>query len=324
MTALVVFPLWAVHIADGVLTLPWLVGGFVGAAVLAVFASWKLREEELPRVALLTAAFFVASSIHVQMGPSSAHLLLNGLLGVVLGRRAPLAVLVGVSLQRFLLQHGGASTIGVNTCTMAVPALLAWGLYSVVRRLPWARHRWFRAGLVAASAAVWLATLTYAVVLLATNLPKSLVDFLAATGVGPWLSAQGFSEVTHAYNGTIDPALANAALLHPPTLLAIAGLTAAAVWAERRLENQPEFAVGLLVGELTVLATLAGYCLVLVLGGADDWRVLAVATLLVHLPIVAVEGAVLGFAVGYLARVKPDMLGEQSEEREPCAVGSAP
>ena len=34
---------------------------------------------------LLGAAFFVASLIHVPIGFSSAHLILNGLLGVVLG-----------------------------------------------------------------------------------------------------------------------------------------------------------------------------------------------------------------------------------------------
>lgn len=35
----------------------------------------------------MTAAFFVASLIHVPIGPTSVHLLLNGLLGVVVGRR---------------------------------------------------------------------------------------------------------------------------------------------------------------------------------------------------------------------------------------------
>jgi cobalt/nickel transport system permease protein len=300
--------LWAVHIADGVLTMPWVAGGFVGAALLAVFAAWRLREEELPRIALLTAAFFVASSIHVQLGPSSAHLLLNGLLGIVLGRRAPLAILVGVTLQALLLQHGGPSTIGVNTCDMAIPALLAWGLYTLVRRLPWARHGWFRTALVAGSAVVWFATLVYAFELLASNMPESIA---------------GFSSFLHAYNGTIDPTQANAVILYPATLLIIAILAAVTAWAERRLENQPEFALGLLIGEFAVLATLACYCTVLVLGGADDWRVLAVATLLVHLPIVAVEGTVLGFTVGYLARVKPELLGEAAKENEPCAVGAA-
>src|SRR3954447_5666156 len=90
--------LWAVHIADGVLTTPWLVGGFALTAVLMAAAvlthgvlerlrGTRFREEDVARVALLTAAFFVASLVHVRVGPTSVHLLLNGLVGVVLGRR---------------------------------------------------------------------------------------------------------------------------------------------------------------------------------------------------------------------------------------------
>ena len=49
--------------------------------LLALFAAWRIREDEIPRVALVTAAFFVASLIHVRVGPTSVHLLLNGLVG---------------------------------------------------------------------------------------------------------------------------------------------------------------------------------------------------------------------------------------------------
>ena len=118
--------LWAVHIADGMLSPVWLLAGFVVAGALALLASCRVRDEEIPRIALLSAAFFVASSIHVNIGPSSAHLLLNGLVGIILGWRAPLAILLGISLQAILIQHGGLWTIGVNTCTEALPALLAW------------------------------------------------------------------------------------------------------------------------------------------------------------------------------------------------------
>ena len=49
---------------------------------------------------------------HFPVGVGSAHLILNGLLGVVLGRRAPLAVAVGITLQSFLFDHGGRTMIG--------------------------------------------------------------------------------------------------------------------------------------------------------------------------------------------------------------------
>jgi cobalt/nickel transport system permease protein len=284
--------LWAVHIPDNLLTEPWVAGGFAGAAALAVFAAWRLREEEIPRIALLTAAFFVASSIHVPLGPSSAHLLLNGLVGIVLGQRAPLAILVGVTLQALLLQHGGTWTIGVNTCDMALPALLARGLYSTLRRFSWTKHAWFRAALVAVSAGLWTLTLIYAGLLLAAH--------------APWHSMAA------------DPNRATDWTFHPLTLAIVVAIAALAAEVERRLENQPEFALGLLVGEFAVLATLVCYCLVLVFGAKEDFRGLAVLTLLVHMPIAAVEATILGFTVGYLARVKPELLGERTEEETPC------
>ncbi|MBO0700880.1 MAG: cobalt transporter CbiM [Zavarzinella sp.] len=118
-------PLFAVHISDNVLSPPFWLAGFAVGAFLLVVALWRIRDDEVPRIGLLTAAFFVASSIHVKVPPTSVHLLLNALVGVVLGRRAPLAIAVGLLLQAWLLAHGGFTTLGVNLVVIAVPALLA-------------------------------------------------------------------------------------------------------------------------------------------------------------------------------------------------------
>jgi cobalt/nickel transport system permease protein len=127
--------LFAVHLSDGVLASPWLFVGFIPAAILVALALYQIADDAIPRVALLTAAFFVSSLIHVRLGPTSVHLLLTGLLGVVLGRRAPLAIIVGLTLQAVLLGHGGFSTLGWNSTIMAVPALLARGLFVALRRV---------------------------------------------------------------------------------------------------------------------------------------------------------------------------------------------
>jgi len=130
--------LFAVHLPDGnVLTPAWLIGGYLVAGMLVVMGSWRIEDDEIPRIALLTAAFFVVSLIHVPVPglPSSAHLLFNGLLGVVLGRRAALAIPLGLLLQAILLQHGGLTTLGVNTCVMVLPALLAWQMFTAWQRL---------------------------------------------------------------------------------------------------------------------------------------------------------------------------------------------
>jgi cobalt/nickel transport system permease protein len=127
------FPLFAVHIAEEILNWPWRVAGAIITIAVVALASRRLRDEEIPRIALLTAAFFVASSIRVSLGPTSVHLVLNGLMGVILGFRAALAILSGLILQFSLMGHGGFTTLGVNFCVMALPALLARPLYQLIR-----------------------------------------------------------------------------------------------------------------------------------------------------------------------------------------------
>lgn len=138
--------LWAVHISDGVLQPPWLVGGFLLAGLLAWLGSQRLADEEIPRIAVMTSAFFVASSIHVPAWPTSMHLLLNGLVGVILGPRVALAIPLGLFLQKLLFAHGGLTTLGVNSCVMVLPALGAWLAFSRLKRATWFRRprlRWF-------------------------------------------------------------------------------------------------------------------------------------------------------------------------------------
>lgn len=273
----------AVHISDGVLAPAWLAGGFVLAGLLALVGSCRLRDEEIAKVALMTAAFFVASLLHVRVGPTSVHLLLNGLVGVVLGLRAALAIPIGLFLQAALLGHGGFSSLGVNSCILVLPALLAWQLFALVHRLPWLRRPWFRSALVGVSAMAWTLSLVFSVTLLVTNDPRQLAH----------LDTTPASDFTF-HLRTIALALAAACL---------------AAWAERRLENAPEFSAGLLVGEVAVLATILLNCLALIWGGQERWDTLAVVVLVAHLPIAVVEGIVVGFTVGFLARVKPEMLG---------------
>ena len=117
------------HISEGVLSPPVLVAGAVLTAAGVAMGLKKMDNEKIPRVAVLTAAFFVASLIRVPVGPSSVHLILNGLLGLVLGWTAFPAILVGLVLQAILFQFGGLTTLGVNTFIMAMPAILCYYLF---------------------------------------------------------------------------------------------------------------------------------------------------------------------------------------------------
>lgn len=122
------------HISDGVLAAPVLIGGSALAVAGVGIGLRKLDYDRIPQVAALSAAFFVASSIHVPIGPSSLHLILNGLVGLVLGWVAFPALLVALFLQAVLLQHGGLTTLGVNTFNMAAPAVLVFYLFNAGAR----------------------------------------------------------------------------------------------------------------------------------------------------------------------------------------------
>jgi len=117
------------HISEGILSPPVLVAGVALTAAGVAMGLKKMDNEKIPRVAVLTAAFFVASLIRVPIGPSAVHLVLNGLLGLVLGWSAFPAILVGLALQGLLFQFGGLTTLGVNTFIMAMPAILCYYLF---------------------------------------------------------------------------------------------------------------------------------------------------------------------------------------------------
>jgi cobalt/nickel transport system permease protein len=283
---------FAVHISDGVLTAPWLAGGFAAAWLLLWVAWWKLRDEEIPRIAIMTSAFFVSSLIHIRVGPTSIHLLLTGLVGVVLGRRAPLAIFVGLLLQVLLIQHGGYWTLGVNTCVMSIPALLSWLAFRVIHQLPWTKEPIARGMFVGVGAVVLFASGVYSVTLICNT---SLTELDAAA-----------------------LALANARLFEPWCLAGASLCAAAAVVIERQLENTPEFPAGFLIGEISVLLTAGLNCVVLLLGGETNWPIAPLFLVIAHLPFAVVEGVILGFVVGFLTRVKPEMLG--ISERRGLAV----
>jgi len=118
------------HISEGILSAPVLVTG-AGLTTAAVgYSLKKMEHKEVPKVAILSSVFFVASLIHVPLGPSSVHLILNGIIGILLGWSAFPAILVALALQGVLFQFGGITTLGVNTLNMALPAIICFYLFS--------------------------------------------------------------------------------------------------------------------------------------------------------------------------------------------------
>lgn len=167
------------HIADGFLPAEVCAGGYAAAAALTGVALRQVGQRDdpradIPKASLLAAGFFVASWVHIPLPPASAHLILNGLLGVLLGYYAVPAILVGLFFQAVMFGHGGITTLGINAVVMGLPALLAHHLFHL--RPSAARHSraWDGAlGFVAGASGPALAVLLFWGILI-TTLPARI------------------------------------------------------------------------------------------------------------------------------------------------------
>lgn len=190
------------HIPDGILSAPVLIGGGVIAAGGVALALRRLDDRLIPRIAVLSAVFFAGSLIAVPVGPSSVHLLLGGLMGIMLGTGTFLAVLVALILQLTLFGFGGLTTLGVNTANMALPAvLLAFAFGPAIRRTTKPAVRAGLSGLVGALAvlgaggmvalSLFLSSPDYmpvASVMIATYLPLAIAESFVTAAVVAFLA----------------------------------------------------------------------------------------------------------------------------------------
>jgi cobalt/nickel transport system permease protein len=121
------------HISDGVLPFAVTIGGYAASAGLAAWSARRIHSRDLPKVAVVTSAFFVASLVHIPFGPTSAHLLLPGLAGALLGPAAFLAIGLALLLQSLLFQFGGLTALGANALMMGVPAMICGCLFQTFK-----------------------------------------------------------------------------------------------------------------------------------------------------------------------------------------------
>jgi cobalt/nickel transport system permease protein len=157
------------HIAEGVLSAPVLITGAAVAAAGVAAGLRHLSEERLMLAGLLGAAFFVASLVHVPVGLGSAHLIMNGILGVFLGWAAFPVLFVALLLQAVIFQFGGLTILGVNTATMGLGAVLAGMLYRRMVKKDSDNRRVALAGFLCGFCAVLFAGVFTALALAGTN-----------------------------------------------------------------------------------------------------------------------------------------------------------
>ena len=117
------------HLPDGVLP-AWLwIAGLVGAAIVVLATSIAITRQpdarrRVPIVAVTAALIVVAMSVPIV--PIAYHVNLSVVAGVILGPIfAPIVALI-VQLTLWLMGHGGATTLGLNTLILSLEMVLGW------------------------------------------------------------------------------------------------------------------------------------------------------------------------------------------------------
>jgi cobalt/nickel transport system permease protein len=180
------------HIADGILPGPELLAtGLLAVAGVAIGLR-RMDYERIPRVGVLASVFFVASLIHVPIGPASAHLLLNGLLGFLLGWASFPALAAALLLQAVVFGYGGLTALGANILVMATPAVLCHYLFAGHLRSDMSPKRVFALGFAAGAFGVVFSCVMIGLTLLACG--REFIGPVGALVVGhvPVLVIEGF------------------------------------------------------------------------------------------------------------------------------------
>ncbi len=117
----------------GVIALPFVIAGILGISRL-------LREKRrvLILLAMSGAFIFVISSLKIpSVTGSCSHMTGTGLSAILFGPAITSVLgLIVLIFQAILLAHGGLTTLGANTVSMAVIGpLLTWGLYKLGKNL---------------------------------------------------------------------------------------------------------------------------------------------------------------------------------------------
>jgi cobalt/nickel transport system permease protein len=202
------------HISDGVLPIFVTVGGYAVSAALTAYSAARTQSEDLPKVAVVTSAFFVASLVHVPFGPTSVHLLIPGLVGAMLGPSAFLSIGLGLLLQSLLFQFGGITALGANTLMMGLPALLCGWFFQTFKGN--ARTRQMTIGGLAGALGTVLAA-----VMLALLLAAGGEDFFGVAGIAlaahvPVVLIEGVvTAFAIGFLGRVKPELLQPAFLRP-------------------------------------------------------------------------------------------------------------
>lgn len=178
------------HISEGVLSPPVLLAGGALTVAGTAIGLVKLDYDRIMTVSLLTATFFIASLIHVPVGPGNIHLILGGLMGIVLGWSCVPAILIALLLQTLFFNYGGLVVLGANTSIMAIPALCCYYIFR-----PWIAHNGIKrkiGGFAAGFTAILLGSFLMALALTSTDQGFLQIAKLVVVAHIPLMVIEGF------------------------------------------------------------------------------------------------------------------------------------
>ena len=125
------------HISEGVLSVGVIATSSIILVPLIINSIRKLHSDDVSKVALLSALFFVVSTIHLPLGVTSVHFMMLGIIGIMLGWHIFTALLIALLLQAMLIGFGGISSLSANTLNTGIGALTGFYLFKLLKdRLP--------------------------------------------------------------------------------------------------------------------------------------------------------------------------------------------
>lgn len=137
-------PAFAMHIMEGYLPpvscVAWgaVCLPFLAAGVLSIRRVAREQRKAMLLLAMAGAFVFVISSLKIpSVTGSCSHMTGTGLAAILFG--VPATAVLGIIVlvfQAILLAHGGLTTLGANTFSMAIAGpLVSWGLYHAGKKL---------------------------------------------------------------------------------------------------------------------------------------------------------------------------------------------
>lgn len=114
------------HISDGILSSEVVIASSIIGIGFVFYSLKTINNDNIAIISAMGAIFFIASFIHIPLGPTQIHLVLLGVIGIVLGSSIFLSILIALFLQATLLGYGGLTSLGANLLIMALPAFIIY------------------------------------------------------------------------------------------------------------------------------------------------------------------------------------------------------